>query len=208
MHVTSSPNNSQDLLTTETDRLGRGQRLRQPSSRLKDYVTNIIHRISPSACLPTPPSSSGNPYCITQYVNCNNFSIAHRSFLATLEQETKPLTYKEAMKDVRWQKAMQAEISALEKNQAWELVRLPIDKKALRSKWVYKIKRKSDGTVERFKARLVILGNHQVEGINYMETFAPMAKMVTVCIVLAVVVAKHWELHQIDVHNAFLHGDL
>jgi len=62
--------------------------------------------------------------------------------------------------------------------------------------------------VERFKARLVILGNHQVGGIDYMETFAPVAKMVTICIVLTVVAAKHWELYLMDIYNGFLHGDL
>ena len=73
---------------------------------------------------------------------------------------------------------------------------------------MYKIKYNSDGTVERFKARLIVLGNHQVAGTYYNETFAPVAKMVTVRVFLAVAAAKQWELHQMDVHNAFLHGDL
>jgi len=103
---------------------------------------------------------------------------------------------------------MQTEIQALEKNDTWSLQRLPPGKKALGCKWVYRIKYHSDETVERFKARLVILGNHQVEGINYTETFAPVAKLVIVHSVLAVAAVKGWELHQMDVRNAFLLGDL
>ncbi|GAA0139060.1 transmembrane signal receptor [Lithospermum erythrorhizon] len=85
---------------------------------------------------------------------------------------------------------------------------LPPGKKALGCKWVYKINNHSDGTIERLKTRLVIFGNHQVEGIDYNETFALVAKMVTMRTFLALAAARNWELHQMDVHNAFLHGDL
>ncbi|GAA0150971.1 transmembrane signal receptor [Lithospermum erythrorhizon] len=85
---------------------------------------------------------------------------------------------------------------------------LPPGKKALGCKWVYKIKYHSDGKIECLKARLEIFGNHQVEGIDYNETFAPVPKMVIVRTFLAIAATRNWELHQIDVHNAFLHGDL
>jgi hypothetical protein len=77
---------------------------------------------------------------------------------------------------------MQNEIDALENNCTWTVETLPPNKKAIGCKWVYKIKYHSDGTVERFKARLVILGNNQVEGLDYNETFAPVVKMVTVSV--------------------------
>jgi len=100
------------------------------------------------------------------------------------------------------------EIQALQDNGTWQITTLPPGKQALGCKWIYRIKYHSDGSIERFKARLVILGNHQVEGMDFNETFAPVAKMVTIRTVLAVAAVKDWELHQMDVHNAFLHGDL
>ena len=73
---------------------------------------------------------------------------------------------------------------------------------------MYRVQTKASGDVERLKGRLVVFGNRQVEGIDYNETFAPVAKMGTVRLFLAVAVARNWELHQMDVCNAFLHGDL
>ena len=103
---------------------------------------------------------------------------------------------------------MAKEISAFEDNNTWELQPLPPGKKALGCEWVYKIKYNVDGSIEHFKARLVTLGNHQVEGEDFNETFSPVAKMVMVHTLLTIVAAKGWSWHQMDVHNAFLHGDL
>jgi len=96
---------------------------------------------------------------------------------------------------------MQRVIQALEKNDTWEINDLPPNKKTLGCKWVYKIKYHSDGIVKRFKARFVIFWNHQVAGIDYNETFAPVTKMTTVRVFLVVSAAKNWEVHQMDVHQ-------
>lgn len=85
---------------------------------------------------------------------------------------------------------------------------LPPGKKPIGSKWVYKVKFNSDDTVERLKACVVIRGDTQKAGIDYDETYAPVAKMVSVRVFLVVAVAKNWELHQMDINNAFFHGDL
>ncbi|GKV36736.1 hypothetical protein SLEP1_g44835 [Rubroshorea leprosula] len=103
---------------------------------------------------------------------------------------------------------MQVELTALEDTNTWSLVTLPPDKRPIGCKWVFKIKSKSDGSIERYKARLVAKGFNQVEGVDYHDTFASVAKLVTVHVLLAIVAVKQWSLHQLDVQNAFLHGDL
>ncbi|CAH9096431.1 unnamed protein product [Cuscuta europaea] len=188
--------------------LRRSERTKLPSVKLKDYVTHTVLPQRPPASHSNQQLSSGNPFPITHYITCDKFSSKHVQFLAAVTSGREPRTFREAMSDPGWRQAMQTEIKALEDNGTWELTALPSGKKALGSRWVYKIKYHADGRIERLKARLVVLGNHQVEGIDYNETFAPVAKLVTVRAFLAVAVTKNWELHQMDVHNAFLHGDL
>ncbi|CAM8987178.1 unnamed protein product [Rhodiola kirilowii] len=103
---------------------------------------------------------------------------------------------------------MEAEIHALQSNNTWQIISLPPGKNVVSSKWIFRVKRHSDGTIERYKARLVARGFSQEEGLDYNETFAPVVKMTTVRTVLSLAASKHWPLFQLDVNNAFLHGDL
>ena len=86
---------------------------------------------------------------------------------------------------------MKDEIQALENDGTWTVEALPLEKKAIRCKWVYRIKHKYDGTIERFKAQLVILGNNKVEGLDYNEMFALVTKMVMICTFLPIAATKN-----------------
>ncbi len=103
---------------------------------------------------------------------------------------------------------MDEKMAVLDANATWELVVLVNDKKAIGCKWVYKVKHNVDGFVNRYKARLVAKGYAQTCGIDYEETYSPVAKMTTVRAIIAIIATKGWLLHQMDVNNVFLHGDL
>ena len=112
------------------------------------------------------------------------------------------------MKDsIQWKKAIEDELSSLDKNHTWSLVKLPAGKKALQNKWVFRVKDEIDGK-KRYKARLVVKGFQQKRGIDYNEIFSPVVKMTTIRMVLGIVASEDLHLEQLDVKIAFLHGDL
>ena len=119
-----------------------------------------------------------------------------------------PNSVQEAIKDPRWKNAMNEEMKSLQRNATWEVVDLPTGKKHVGCRWIFSVKYKADGDIERFKARLVVKGYSQTYGINYTETFAPVAKINIVRILLSLAVNFDWSLHQFDVKNTFLHGNL
>lgn len=127
-----------------------------------------------------------------------------------LTENGEPESYPEAlrMKDsIQWKKAMEDELSSLDKNQTWSLVKLPAGKKALQNKWVFRVKDEIDGS-KRYKARLVVKGFQQKRGVDYNEIFSPVVKMTTIRMVLGIVASEDLHLEQLDVKTAFLHGDL
>ncbi|CAL1408191.1 unnamed protein product [Linum trigynum] len=120
-----------------------------------------------------------------------------------------PNSYKQAQGNPVWEAAMDCETDAMHANNTWTVVDRPSpDTPTVGSRWVYTIKVNPDGTIERHRARIVALGYTQEQGVDYHETFAPVAKMSTVRALLAVAAQKDWPLLQLDVKNAFLHGDL
>ena len=104
--------------------------------------------------------------------------------------------------------AMKEEMKSVQENDVWDLVELPKDRKAVGSKWVFKVKTASDGSIERYKARLVAQGFSQKYGLDYDETFSPVVRPESIRTVIALAVKKGLKLHQMDVTTAFLNGEL
>ena len=102
---------------------------------------------------------------------------------------------------------MKDEMNSLLGNQTWEIIELPAGKKVLHNKWVYRIKNEHNDS-KRYKARLVVKGFQEKEGIDYTEIFSPIKKMLTIRLVLGMVVAENLHLEQLNVKTAFLHGNL
>lgn len=119
-----------------------------------------------------------------------------------------PIRFEDAVKSEKWRKAMDAEMESITKNGTWELMELPEGGKKIGVKWVYKTKFNENGEVDKYKARLVVKGYSQQYGVDYTEVFAPVARMETIRLVVALAAQKGWIIYQLDVKSAFLHGEL
>ncbi|PKU84173.1 Retrovirus-related Pol polyprotein from transposon TNT 1-94 [Dendrobium catenatum] len=119
-----------------------------------------------------------------------------------------PTSYHEASKHNVWRTAMASEFFALQQQGTWTLVPLPANCSALGCRWTYRTKTHSDGSIAKHKARLVAQGNHQEYGLDFTETFSPVAKLPTIRVLLAIAIHHDWPVQQLDVANAFLHGKL
>jgi len=108
----------------------------------------------------------------------------------------------------QWLRAVNEEMTSLTENETWNLVKLPPGRKALENRWVFKIKRNLDGDIDRYKARLVIKGCSQRKGLDYHDTYAPVARLTTVRTLLSIVNKFKLKTRQLDVKNAFLHGTI
>lgn len=137
-----------------------------------------------------------------------DYYMRERTYL-TLAQE--PTSFKEAVtspEKSKWTNAMKSEMKSLKDNDVWDLVELPAGREAVGSKWVFKLKTGADGTVERYKARLVAQGYTQKYGTDYDETFCPVVRQESLRVLLTLSVRYGFKLHQVDVTTAFLNGNL
>ena len=147
-------------------------------------------------------------YPTSAYISYSNLSTSYTTFITNMSSVVVPSSIQEALSQPEWKKAVHEEMEALEKNQTWSIQELPKGKPIVGCKWVFTPKFRSDGTLERYKARLVAKGFTQTFGIDYTETFAPVAKLNTVRILISIVVNLDWTLRQFDVNNDFLNGKL
>ncbi|XP_074570564.1 uncharacterized protein LOC141827228 [Curcuma longa] len=136
---------------------------------------------------------------------------SYGSDFITFMLESEPQNYTEALRSSEgphWKEAIASEITSILQNHTWELVDLPPGSKPLGCKWIFKRKKKSDGTIDRYKARLVIKGYRQREGLDYFDTYAPVSRITSIRVLLAIVTLWNLEIHQMDVKTAFLNGNL
>ncbi|EXC32791.1 DNA polymerase theta [Morus notabilis] len=159
----------------------------------------IAHRKGVRTCTQHP---------ISKFVSYDSLSPCFRAFTTKLCSVNIPRSIEEALAVPEWKNTVLEEMQALEKNNTWSVVELPQGKSVVGCKWVFTVKFKPDGSIERYKARLVAKGFTQTYGIDYTETFAPVAKFNTIRVLLSLAANLDWPLVQFDVKNAFLNGEL
>jgi Reverse transcriptase (RNA-dependent DNA polymerase) len=162
----------------------------------------------PKRYVPEDGSSTEAKYPISNYTSTVSLIAPLQNFANQLSSIKIPGKLDEALSEKNWVDAMESEMNALKKNGTWEIVDLPEGKETVGCKWVYTIKYNEKGEIDRYKARLVAKGYTQTYEIDYEETFSPVAKLDTIRVILSLAANFDWPLHQFDVKNAFLHGDL
>lgn len=165
-------------------------------------------------CSPPSDASEGTDEAPRRYRTVANtlatttpildFDYDDQCLMATEE----PASFAEAEKESCWRKAMIEEMNSIEGNKTWTLTELPPGVKPIGLKWVFKIKRDASGAIIKYKARLVAKGYVQQFGVDYGEVFAPVARMETVRMLIALAAQSGWEKHHMDVKSAFLNGEL
>ncbi|VVA40029.1 PREDICTED: Retrovirus-related Pol poly from transposon, partial [Prunus dulcis] len=211
-HVSSQNHSSQDVSISSLETT------ENPALSSSDSVLSVINDQQLQVLLPVSPviSSSVSPLLNTHAMQTRSKAgiVQSKQFedyqcyyttLPVIHDVTEPATYKVASQSVNWIQAMKDEIEALHAQGTWELVPKPVHKNIVGCRWVYRIKTNSDGTLARYKARLVAQGFSQAPGLDFSETFSPVVRHTTVRLILSIAAMNRWSLRQLDVKNAFLH---
>jgi len=207
--VIFTTNTTPALIPPSDSVLRRSTKVRRAPQYLQDFHSHQSFLAVPSQSLSKYYASiTGNPYSLENFLAYKKFYPSFIAFSTSVSMHTDPTTYKQAMKHPGWCKVMSDELIALEQNHTWTVTDLPHGKVAINYKYVYKTKFHADDSIERLKARLVAKGFSQQAGIDYTETFSPVAKLVTVRVLLSIAAIKGWSLLLFDVNNACLHGNL
>lgn len=169
------------------------------------HPTSSVSTASP----PCPPGSLANIHPMVTRGKSGIFK--PKAMLSHVSPDfcvTEPTRVADALASPPWKAAMDTEFGALQRSHTWTLVPPTPTMNIVGCKWVFRLKRHSDGTIDRYKARLVAKGFHQHPGVDFFETFNPVVKASTVRVVLSIGVARGWKLRQLDFNNAFLNGEL
>ena len=194
-----------------------------PSSEPKSPsspIATVPAPVSPPPSPPPPVSDLHLPIALRKGTRqCTQYPIAHhvspvrlspsyQSLALAVLTESIPKSYIEALQVPAWKAAMDVEYAAFIQRETWTLVPRPIDANVVSCKWVYSLKYNPDGSIARYKARLVARGFSQAYGLDYHETFSPVARLSSIRVLFSIALDQSWQLHQLDVSNAFLYGDL
>ncbi|KAJ0491190.1 putative RNA-directed DNA polymerase [Helianthus annuus] len=208
-HVHASENEENDISKHATEDAGTPNHNK----------TSSCEEISSSSIKINPSSSDVDEELVCKYRPLEEVYQNTRSFTEEevrdlyegeelLLVDDEPTSYREAATDVHWRKAMQTELDSIIKNKTWTLVDLPSNHKAIGLKWVFKLKKDANGSVTKHKARLVAKGYVQQKGVDFDDVFAPVARLETIRLLLALAAKGNWLVHHLDVKSAFLNGEL
>ncbi|XP_039158784.1 uncharacterized protein LOC120288727 [Eucalyptus grandis] len=173
--------------------------------RVFGYVC-FVHSLTPGLDKLAPRADK----CIFvgNFLSYDRLSPTFSTFVSSLSSIYVPSNVTEALAHPGWRQAMEDEMKALIENRTWKLTTLPVGKQPVGCRWVFMVKVHPDGTIDQLKARLVVKGYTQTYGVDYDDTFSHVAKIPSVRVFISLAAHFGWFLHQLDIKNAFLHGDL
>ncbi|GJZ78214.1 ribonuclease H-like domain, reverse transcriptase, RNA-dependent DNA polymerase [Tanacetum coccineum] len=207
------PNNDDDYASPSRDSPLHSQTPHTPSTRSSEINSQVTPNFSTQSYYQSDNDSiqitnSPSHFDHTPLRGFRTLNDLYENTEELLLAEDEPKNYKEASSNQKWIEAMKVELDSINRNNTWELTTLPKGHKAIGLKWVFKTKKDANGNIIKHKARLVAKGYIQQHGIDFEEVFAPVARMETIRLLLAIAANNKWEVHHLDVKSAFLHGDL